>query len=96
MSDSGEPSSVPHPPFLLAGIRTALEMSLVAITIGLIGLPAENPLYLSVIALLAVVAMLVIYLSTLGLYALFVIFGVGLNALGVPGRLVDWVRDRRS
>jgi len=46
--------------------------------------------------LLAVVAMLVIYLSTLGLYALFVIFGVGLNALGVPGRLVDWVRDRRS
>ena len=46
--------------------------------------------------LLAVVAMLVIYLSTLGLYALFVVFGVGLNALGVPGRLVDWVRDRRS
>ncbi|WP_435183079.1 YhjD/YihY/BrkB family envelope integrity protein [Halobellus sp. EA9] len=46
--------------------------------------------------LLAVVAMLVIYLSTLGLYLLFVIFGVGLNALGVPGRLVDWVRDRRS
>ncbi|MFD1598674.1 YihY/virulence factor BrkB family protein [Halobellus rarus] len=46
--------------------------------------------------LLAVVAMLVIYLSTLGLYALFVIFGVGLNALGVPGRLVDWVRDRRT
>jgi len=60
MSDSGEPSSVPHPPFLLAGIRTALEMSLVAITIGLIGLPAENPLYLSVIALLAVVAMVVV------------------------------------
>ncbi|MFB6301790.1 MAG: YihY/virulence factor BrkB family protein [Haloferacaceae archaeon] len=46
--------------------------------------------------LLAVVAMLIIYLSTLGLYLLFVVFGVGLNALGVPGRLVDWVRDRRS
>ncbi|MFB6092764.1 MAG: YihY/virulence factor BrkB family protein [Haloquadratum sp.] len=46
--------------------------------------------------LLAVVAMLVIYLSTLGLYLLFVIFGVGLNALGVPGRLLDWLRDRRS
>lgn len=46
--------------------------------------------------LLAVVAMLVTYLSTLGLYVLFVVFGVGLNALGVPGRLVDWVRDRRS
>ncbi|WP_144905046.1 YihY/virulence factor BrkB family protein [Halobellus captivus] len=46
--------------------------------------------------LLAVAAMVVIYLSTLGLYTLFVVFGVGLNALGVPGRLVDWVRDRRS
>jgi hypothetical protein len=40
--------------------------------------------------------MLVTYLSTLGLYVLFVVFGVGLGALGVPGRLVDWVRDRRS
>lgn len=46
--------------------------------------------------LLAVAAMVIIYLSTLGLYVLFVVFGVGLNALGVPGRLVDWVRDRRS
>jgi YihY family inner membrane protein len=46
--------------------------------------------------LLAVLAMLVIYLSTLGLYVLFVVFGVGLNALGVPGRAIDWVRDRRS
>ena len=46
--------------------------------------------------LLAVVAMVIIYLSTLGLYALFVVFGVGLNALGVPGRFVDWIRDRRS
>jgi YihY family inner membrane protein len=46
--------------------------------------------------LLAVLAMLVIYLSTLGLYVLFVVFGVGLNALGVPGRAVDWIRDRRS
>jgi YihY family inner membrane protein len=45
--------------------------------------------------LLAVVAMLIIYLSTLGLYALFVVFGVGLNALGIPGRVVDWLRDRR-
>ena len=46
--------------------------------------------------LLAVVAMLVTYLSTLGLYVVFVVFGAGLGALGVPGRLVDWVRDRRS
>ena len=46
--------------------------------------------------LLAVAAMVIIYLSTLGLYTLFVVFGVGLNALGVPGRVVDWLRDRRS
>ena len=46
--------------------------------------------------LLAVAAMVIIYLSTLGLYTLFVVFGVGLNALGVPGRFVDWIRDRRS
>ena len=46
--------------------------------------------------LLAVAAMVIIYLSTLGLYTLFVAFGVGLNALGVPGRFVDWIRDRRS
>ncbi|WP_425498312.1 YihY/virulence factor BrkB family protein [Halogeometricum salsisoli] len=46
--------------------------------------------------LLAVVAMLVTYLSTLGLYVIFVVFGAGLGALGVPGRLVDWIRDRRS
>jgi YihY family inner membrane protein len=46
--------------------------------------------------LLSVVAMLIIYLSTLGLYVLFVVFGVGLGAVGFPGRLVDWVRDRRA
>lgn len=46
--------------------------------------------------LLAVVAMLVTYLSTLGLYVIFVVFGAGLGALGVPGRLIDWIRDRRS
>ena len=46
--------------------------------------------------LLAVAALVIIYLSTLGLYTLFVVFGVGLNALGVPGRFVDWIRDRRS
>ena len=46
--------------------------------------------------LLAVTAMVIIYLSTLGLYTLFVVLGIGLNALGVPGRIVDWIRDRRS
>lgn len=46
--------------------------------------------------LLAVAAMVIIYLSTLGLYTLFVVLGVGLNALGVPGRVLGWLRDRRS
>ncbi len=46
--------------------------------------------------LLAVIAMLITYLSTLGLYVLFVLFGAGLGALGVPGRFLDWVRDKRS
>jgi len=35
-------------------------MALVGITIGLVGLPAENPLYLAVIVLLALVAMVVV------------------------------------
>jgi hypothetical protein len=43
----------------------------------------------------AVFAMIVIWLSTLGLYVLFVLVGLGLNAAGVPGRLVDRVRQFR-
>jgi hypothetical protein len=43
----------------------------------------------------AVLAMVVVWLSTLGLYALMLIVGAGLNVAGVPGRLLDWVRDRR-
>lgn len=43
----------------------------------------------------AIAAMIVLFLSTLGLYVLFVLVGVGLNALGVPGKAVDYVRDRR-
>jgi len=60
MSRSEDSSSVPHPPFLLAGIRCALEMVLVGVTIGLVGLPAQNPLALSVTIVLAVVAMVVV------------------------------------
>lgn len=45
---------------------------------------------------LAIVAMIVIFLSTLGLYVLFVLFGIGLRFLDVPGRAIDFVRDRRG
>jgi membrane protein len=44
----------------------------------------------------AVLAMLVIWLSTLGLYAVMIAVGVTLTATGLPGRLVDRVRDWRQ
>ncbi|MEE6209666.1 YihY/virulence factor BrkB family protein [Salarchaeum sp. III] len=43
----------------------------------------------------AILAMVVVWLSTLGLYALMLLFGVGLNVAGVPGRVTDWVKNRR-
>jgi membrane protein len=46
--------------------------------------------------LYAVLAMLVIWLSTLGLYAVMIAVGVTLTATGLPGRLVDRVRDWRQ
>jgi hypothetical protein len=61
MSESGgELSEVPHPPFVLAGIRCALEMVLVASLVLLLGLPAQNAMYLAVVVLLAVVGMVVV------------------------------------
>ena len=44
----------------------------------------------------AILAMIVVWLSTLGLYVLMVLFGVGVSALGLPGSLLDRIRDRRS
>ncbi|EMA09387.1 YihY family inner membrane protein [Haloarcula vallismortis] len=44
----------------------------------------------------AVLAMLVIWLSVLGLYAIMIAVGVTLTATGLPGRLVDRVRDWRQ
>ncbi|MFB6113442.1 MAG: YihY/virulence factor BrkB family protein [Halodesulfurarchaeum sp.] len=44
----------------------------------------------------AILAMLVVWLSTLGLYVLLVLFGIGIEAVGVPGRALDWLRERRS
>lgn len=46
--------------------------------------------------LYAVLAMLVIWLSTLGLYAVMIAVGVTLTATGLPGRLIDRVRDWRQ
>jgi len=46
--------------------------------------------------LYAVLAMLVIWLSTLGLYAVMIAVGVTLTATGMPGRLIDRVRDWRQ
>jgi len=60
MATQEESSDVPHPPFVLVGVRCALEMILVGVAIGLIGLPAENPLALAVVVVLAIVAMVVV------------------------------------
>ena len=43
----------------------------------------------------AVLAMLVIWLSTLGLYALMVIVGIVTTTVGLPGRILDRLRDLR-
>jgi membrane protein len=44
----------------------------------------------------AVLAMVVVWLSTLGLYALMVVVGMTATALGVPGKLLDRLREFRS
>jgi len=44
----------------------------------------------------AVLAMLVIWLSVLGLYTIMIAVGVTLTATGMPGRLIDRVRDWRQ
>jgi hypothetical protein len=60
MSDDGSGDSLPNPGFLLPGIRTGVEMALVAIIIGLFGLPTEDPLVLAVVLLAALVGMVVV------------------------------------
>lgn len=52
--------STPSPGFVLPGIRTALEMALVAIVVALIGLPSEEPFVVGVVALSALVGMVVV------------------------------------
>ncbi|MFB6309241.1 MAG: hypothetical protein ABEH35_07925 [Haloarculaceae archaeon] len=53
-------SEVPPPDFLVPGVRTGLEMALVGILVALIGLPAENALYLGIVMLAAFLAMIVV------------------------------------
>jgi len=43
----------------------------------------------------AILAMIVVWLSTLGLYTLMVLVGLAGTALGVPGRVVDRIRNLR-
>jgi membrane protein len=43
----------------------------------------------------AILSMLVIWLSTLGLYTLMVLFGLASTALGLPGRVIDRLRNLR-
>jgi membrane protein len=43
----------------------------------------------------AILAMLVVWLSTLGLYTLMVLVGLASAAIGVPGRVVDRLRNLR-
>jgi len=58
MADTSQ--SLSSPGFVLPGIRTALEMALVGIIIGLVGLPAEEPLVLGVVMLSALIGMVVV------------------------------------
>lgn len=60
MSEDGTDDSMPNPGFILPGIRTGVEMALVAIIIGLFGLPTEDPLVLAVVLLAALVGMVVV------------------------------------
>ena len=60
MAEDTSGDSLPSPGFVLPGIRTALEMALVATVIALVGLPAADPLVLGVVLLTALVGMVVV------------------------------------
>jgi len=57
---AGDSDDMPSPGFVLPGIRTAVEMALVATIIGLYGLPTTDPLVLGVVLLTALVGMVVV------------------------------------
>lgn len=51
---------VPAPGYLLPAIRCGLEMAIVGLTVGLVGLPGADPLQRGVVLLVAMVAMVVV------------------------------------
>jgi hypothetical protein len=60
MDDDGTQDTPPAPGFVLPGIRTAVEMALAGIIVGLLGLPTQNPIVLSVVLLGALIAMVTV------------------------------------
>lgn len=60
MTNRSSSDALPAPGFVVPGARCALEMALVGLLIGLVGLPAENALQLGVVVLAALVAMTVV------------------------------------
>jgi len=60
MAEDTSGDSLPSPGFILPGIRTALEMALVATIVALFGLPTADPVVLGVVMLTALVGMVVV------------------------------------
>lgn len=60
MAEDTSGDSLQTPGFILPGIRTAVEMALVATIIALFGLPSEDPIVLGVVLLTALVGMVVV------------------------------------
>jgi len=60
MAEDTSDDSLPSPGFVLPGIRTALEMALVATVVALFGLPTADPLVLGIVMLTALIGMVVV------------------------------------
>lgn len=60
MAEDTSGDSLASPGFILPGIRTAMEMALVATIISLIGLPTTDPFVLGAVLLTALVGMVVV------------------------------------
>lgn len=59
-NDQTDTTEVPPPDFLVPGIRTALEMLLVAGLIFNLGLPTRNDFYFGILVVVTVVAVTVV------------------------------------
>lgn len=85
-----ERREVPPPDFLVPGIRTGLEMVIVGTIVALVGLPAEDPLYLGIVVVATVVSMVVVLFWALNRHVAEWIR----RARGKP-TMTDGGRDRR-